>query len=199
MRDFFKDLLQNLDKLTGMKQYEKLCQTANPKEEIKTLLDILCRVTSQYDFIPDSAKKQIIQDAIISDPEFIGLNAKFVAKSLNMRSDFFRKQNEDITISEDALTGEERGRRIAEWLQAVNKVESAMTQPCKDDFSFLKEIKPVDGQEYKSKTSLEDLLNHSRHVEYLKQNYDPGTGKPLPTWVSEDTFNSEYDKQFKPT
>lgn len=193
MREYFLGVLQNLDKLTGMKQYEKLLQTQDYKTEIKTLLDILCRVCDYYPFIPDENKQSIINDAILSDPEFIGLNAKFISKSLNSRAEHFRQASDTVTISSDALTGEERDKRLAEWMNAVNQAEAVMTQPAKSDYSFIQGYKPTDGREYKSKTSIEDLLNHARHVEYIKQNYDVRTGKPLPTWISEDEFNKNYD------
>lgn len=195
MRTYFKTLLQQLDKLTGIKQYEKLCQTKNPKEEIKLLLDILCRVCDQYPFVPDEAKKQIIQEAVISDMDFIGLNAKFIAKSLNSKKEFYMKEKEDVTIHPEALTGEEREKRLQEWLKAINGMPMLETK--EDPFAHIKAIQPKDGEFYTPKPQNE--YEYRRHLDYIQDNYDPKTGKELPTWISEDEYNKVYDEAMSDT
>lgn len=195
MRDYFKHLLQHLDKLTGLQQYAKLLQTANPKEEIKTLLDILCRVTDYYPFIPDEAKKAIIQEAVISDPEFIGLNAKFISKHLNLKKEFYIKEKDDVVISPDALTGEARDQRIKEFLEAISKAEVNLTDKVDVYKTVREQWRPKDGEEI-YKTLDDDLVfKHQRHVEWVKANFDPRTGKPLATWVPEDKWEQGTEEQ----
>ena len=193
MRAYFKQLLKNLDKLTGIRQYEKLCQTPKPKEEIKLLLDILCRVTDQFQYIPDDQKKHIIDDAVISDQEFIGLNAKFIAKSLNAKKEFYLGKEDDVVIHPDALTGEARQARIREYLAAINGMAMVTdsTNFKEDRYAHIKSIQPSDGQAYKpnEKTSYEI----QRHMEYVKDNYD-GSGNKLPTWIEESEYNKVYDE-----
>lgn len=189
MREYFFHLLQHLDKLAGLKQYEKLLQTSNPKEEIKLLLDILCRVTDHYPFIPDEAKKAIIQEAVISDPEFIGLNAKFISKHLNLKKEFYLKENQEVAISPDALTGEERDKRIKEFLEAIHKAEVNLTDRSDPYKTIREQWKPKDGEQVYKAVDPNLELKHRQHVEWVKANFDPRTGKPLPTWVSEEEYN----------
>lgn len=189
MRDYFKNLLQNLDKLTGMKQYEKLCQAENPKEEIKTLLDILCRVCEQFPFIPDEAKKQIINDAVISDGDFIGLNAKFIAKSLNLKKEFYMNLKDDVVIHPEALTGEAREKRLQEWLKEINGMPMLQKE---DAFARIKAIQPVDGQVYTPHHQNE--YERQRHFDYIQDNFDSITGQKLPTSISEEEYNKIYDE-----
>lgn len=190
MRDYFLQLLQNLDKLTGMKQYEKLMQMSDYKKEINTLLDILCRVCEQFPFIPDEAKKQIIQDAVISDGDFIGLNAKFIAKSLNLKKEFYMNLKDDVVIHPEALTGEAREKRLHEWLKAINGME--MMQTKEDPYAHIRAIQPKDGQVYTPQQHNE--YERQRHLDYIQDNFDALTGKALPTAISEEEYNKIYDE-----
>lgn len=194
MREYFLNLLKNLDKLTGMKQYEKLCQMKNPKEEIKILLDILCRVCEHFFYIPDDAKKQIIDEAVISDQDFIGLNAKFIAKSLNAKKEFYMSQKDDVVISPEALTGEARQQRLKEWMKKVNGMEMVQNKP--DPYEHIRSIQPKDGQVYTPKPVNE--YQYQRHIEYVKDNFDAVSGHKLPTWISEEEYNKVYDEVMLP-
>lgn len=188
MRDYFKNLLQHLDKLTGLQQYAKLCQTPNPKEEIKTLLDILCRVTDQYSYIPDESKKQIINEAVISDPEFIGLNAKFIAKSLNVKKEFYLGNPDDVVISPDALTGEAREQWLKKWAESLAKIESNVTSRVDIYQTVREQWQPKEGTEKYKAIDPDLVTKHQQHADYIKSNYDPRTGKPLPEWMPEDKW-----------
>lgn len=42
-------------------------------------------------------------------------------------------------------------------------------------------------------TSLEEAYIKMRHIEYVKQNYEPRTGAKLPGWISEEEFNYQFD------
>lgn len=195
MRDYFLNLLQNLDKLTGMKQYEKLMQMSDYKKEINTLLDILCRVCEQFPFIPDEAKKQIINDAVISDGDFIGLNAKFIAKSLNLKKEFYMNLKNDVVIHPEALTGEAREKRLGEWLKAINGMQMLQTTP--DPYAHIRAILPNDGQVYTphhQKEYEQQKYERQRHFDYIQDNFDSITGKKLPTAISEEEYNKIYDE-----
>lgn len=190
MRDYFLQLLQNIDKLAGLKQYEKICQMNDFKKEINTLLDILCRVCSQFPFIPDDDKKRIIDDAVIADQEFIGLNAKIIYKWLSLKKEFYMKEIGEPEISPEALTGEARQNRLKEWQKAVNGLE--MVQSSTDKFDHIKSIKPIDGEVYVPKK--QNDYEYQRHLYYIQDNYDAKTGKELPTWISETDYNKVYDE-----
>lgn len=44
-------------------------------------------------------------------------------------------------------------------------------------------------------TSKEEYYTRQRHIEYIKQNYEPRTGLKKPGWVEEDLFNVLYDEK----
>lgn len=46
-------------------------------------------------------------------------------------------------------------------------------------------------------TSLEEAYIKKRHFEYIKANYEPRTGHPLPTWIDERKWNKIYDAENK--
>lgn len=197
MRSYFLTLLQNLDKFTGMKQYEKLLQTPDYKKEINTLLDILCRVTDQFPYIPDADKQRIISDSVISDPEFIGLNAKIVSRWLNQKKDIFFKElaHQENESKDEPLTGEAMQQRIDEWLHAVNEIE--------DNFKVEKSYhvvrdqwRPKEGTPiYQPTRDTSILSNHQMHLEWIKANFDARTGKKLPEWMPENEWIEKQESK----
>lgn len=42
-------------------------------------------------------------------------------------------------------------------------------------------------------TSPAEAYVRQRHLEYVKQNYEPRTGEKMPGWISEEEFNLQYD------
>lgn len=44
-------------------------------------------------------------------------------------------------------------------------------------------------------TSKEEAYVRQRHLEYVKNNYEPRTGQPLPDWIPEHEFNLLYDNE----
>lgn len=195
MRKYFYDLLQNLDKLTGMKQYEKLMQLSDFKKEIQTLLDILCRVSDQFPYIPDDDKKRIINDAVISDQEFIGLNAKIIYKWLSMKKEFYFNETTEPVIHPEALTGEARAKRLKEFLEAINGFEAAVTVKESPYQAIREQWKPKEGTEiYKPNTDATIMYEKERHFEYIKRHYDARSGAKLPDWIPEDEFNQLYNE-----
>jgi hypothetical protein len=173
MREFFLNLLQNLDKLCGLKQYEKIMQTPKPKEELNMLLDILCRVSDQFTFIPEKNKKVIINEAVISDQEFQGLNARIIYKWLNAKKDqyFTEIAHQPSEQSAEPLTGEARQEKIAEFLNAVLQIGQPVTEKCNPYQEVREQWKAPEGiEEYKPLTDEEVRLKKA-HIEYLKSQH----------------------------
>lgn len=198
MRKFFYNLLQNLDKLTGMKQYEKLLQTENFKEEIKILLDILCRVSDLFPFIPDYDKQRIINAAVITDSEFIGLNAKVIYKWLNAQKDRYFQElaHRENESNEPPLEGEALQKKLAEWQEALAKMEINYTQRVDIYKTVREQWKPKEGTEiYRPTVDAQVLYEKERHLKYIAANYDSKTAKPLPGWIEEAEFNLLYDEK----
>jgi len=93
MRDFFKEELEALERKTGLKQYEKILAQDKWEVELKELLDELCRVCNQFDYIPNEDKAKIIRQNIITDQEFIGFNSRIIYKWLSgSKAIYFKEQ-----------------------------------------------------------------------------------------------------------
>lgn len=129
MRDFFLNLLNNLDKLAGLKQLDKIYaihgdDERGRKAEINMLLDVLCRVSSQFPFIPNHEQEKIITQAVISK-DFPSLNANVVWHWLNEHKDKYFKESHHVPKEQVAepLTGEARKAKLDEWMKSLASTE----------------------------------------------------------------------------
>lgn len=125
MRDFFKTLLRDLKRLCGLNQFQTLQESANAKEEIAGLLDVLCRVADQYPMIPDADKQKIIENGVIHDSEFTGLNARVIARWLNQHKDRYTTMSaktEQSSSTGKVLTPDEYAPYLEQWLEQVKKI-----------------------------------------------------------------------------
>jgi hypothetical protein len=191
MRSFYLKLLQELDKLTGLKQWERLMSIEDVevrKTEINGLLDILCRVSDQFPMIPVDDQQAIIKHAVISDKDFIGLNAKFIYRSLHTQHEKYvgREQNHETKPEAEPLTGEARQKMLDLWLKSLNGFGEKIE--CKSHVKVWEEtLPPKDkGIVYQS-TGPEVVFQREMHLQYIKANYDKD-GKPLPTWLPENEW-----------
>lgn len=170
MREFFLELLQNLDKFCGLKQYEKIMQLQTHKHELNLLLDILCKVAEQFTFIPEKDKKRIISDAVITDQEFQGLNARIIYKWLNAKKDQFFTElaHQQIEQSAEPLTGEARMARLKEWEAALAKCTFNETERQNPYKEVKEQWKAPEGTEEYKALPAEDVLMKELHIQYLK-------------------------------
>lgn len=131
MREFFLNLLNNLDKLAGLKQLDKIYaihgeDLEGAKKEINILLTVLCDVSKQFPFIPEYEQQKIISHAVISDPEFMSLNGSIIYKWLAKNKDRFFKESHHIENDQakgEPLTGEARAAKLDEWLKSLASTE----------------------------------------------------------------------------
>lgn len=130
MREFFLNLLNNLDKLAGLKQLEKIYAAhgedeVSAKEEINDLLNVLVRVSSQFPFIPRHEQEKIITQAVITD-DFPSLNAHVVYTWLAKHKDKYFKESHHLEkneVTSEPLTGEARQAKLQEWLKSLASTE----------------------------------------------------------------------------
>jgi len=193
MKKFFFDLLKQLDKLTGIKQYEKLQTTADPAKEVSELIEILCRVCAQYSYIPEKYQQAIISTSVVNDLEFIGLNARIVNKWLYMNRERFigtGNQYEEKEPEAPPLTGEAREKRAQEVLDIIAKCDTNFTQSSNDQLrNYFDKLYKKTGTEAPPRISgPEEIFAKKMHIEYLKANYDPRTKEKLPNWMPEEQW-----------
>lgn len=189
MRAFFLDLLNNLDKLTGLKQMERLTAMPDAKKEINDLLDVLCRVSALFPLIPEEDQKKIIHQAVISDLELTSLNARIVYKWLVTHKDKYFRESHHVPNEQDPeskpLEGEARQEQLKIWASKLNEFASNVTTKSHVQ-AFEESLPPKEkGTVYKSTKSISEAR---LHLQYIKENYDPISGKPLLTWKSESDW-----------
>ncbi len=192
MREYFEQLLNSLESLTGLKQLERISQKRDAGLELNNLLDVLCRVCSLFPYIPDDAKKNIISDSVITDQDFIGLNAKIIYKWLNLRKDIYFKEvaHQESEQSAPPVTGEKREEWLKIWEQTLDKMSDSFVVKPVSNAEIMREKfvgNLTESTNYKS-LSEEQVNKKMIHLEYLKANYDPLTKNCLETWLPEDEW-----------
>lgn len=126
MREYFKNIILNLYIYCGNRQADKMTD-----EELKILLDALCRMSSTiYSYIPEDKQKEIISACLISDKEYQNINVRVVSKWLDQNGKIFFKESAHTPNEESnqPLTGEAREKAIQEFLDAIAKAETNFTQ-----------------------------------------------------------------------
>lgn len=128
MRDFFKHELSRLHLTTGLQQNFKLTDS-----EVTDLLDLLCAKCAQFTLIPEEEKKKFIQEAMLSDSEFLGFNAKILHKWLNILNRGYIETQADYRESKTVAPP------YADYVKSC--VEAGLTPASEEDYD-----KPVSAQ-----------------------------------------------------
>lgn len=159
MREFFKQELKTLYAKYQLNQFDKLWNMTDEngknmgREMLTALLDELERVCNKFPYIPDEAKKEIIQDFMVSDPEFIGLNAKALYKWFDLKKSYYwaistPEQREELTPEEierrKPLPPEQAEVYVKQWMEAVELIGGPKTspQPAIERYGFAKSVLP---------------------------------------------------------
>jgi len=187
MRNFYKDIITNLYIYCGNRQAEKMTD-----DELKTLLDGLCRLSKVYEYIPEQSQQEIILTCLITDKEYQNINVRLVSKwfEQNGKKYFKEAAHKEIETPEDykPLEGEERDKMIAEYLEAISKATTNFAQAhIKGSGSKLKEnleqnniIEPEDVKQ-------ERLKAIELKKRYKEENYLPG-GNCKESWLPYDEW-----------
>lgn len=133
MREYFLDILNNLDKLAGLKQLDKIYAACGDDKgaaitEVNKLINGLVRASTMFPFIPEADQQKIIDHAVISE-EFPSLNANVVYHWLNKHKDRYFKESHHVESPQPAaepLTGEARQAKIQEWLKILGQMQNSM-------------------------------------------------------------------------
>jgi hypothetical protein len=131
MREFFFELLNNLDKLAGLKQLDKIYAAHGEdkeaaKKEINVLLKVLCTVSAQFPYIPEADQQKIISQAVITE-EFPSLNGSDLYKWLVRHKDkyFVESQHKPSEPAAEPVVGEARQKWLKEWEKSLANVHFA--------------------------------------------------------------------------
>lgn len=211
MKEFFWNLLNNLDKMAGLKQLDKIYAAhgedkEGAKKEIKMLLDVLCNVSSQFQFISEVEQQKIITQSVISE-DFPSLNGNTVYKWLARHKDKYFKESHHMQEDKpgaEPLTGEARQAKLKEWLAALANTEQMLIAKATDQELSIETRKqagnlewlrnrPKEVRSYRAPTR-QELEARELHLQWIAENFDTRTGAKLPSWLPEE----EWLKQRNP-
>lgn len=200
MKEFLLNLLNNLDKLAGLRQIENIyaahSDANEARREINTLLDLLVNICNQFHYIPDQDKQNIIHHNVVTDQDFKSLNARIVYKWLNAQKDKYYKELAHIPTEPSAPPIPKDDPRYDDYckqmLAALAPMEARInTTSAKREVLIL-------GHERQGPTdytplSEDDVTRREKHLRYIKENFDAKTGKKLPDWMEEKDWNELND------
>lgn len=199
MKQFFFNLLESLDKVAGIRQLDKIYASYKTKEEAKPeinmLLDELCNVCNRFDYIPRADMQRIIQDGILTDPEFFGLHGRFIFKCLSKACGAYYKEPVDaVKLPEgvekyEPLTGEARAKWLEDWMKALKNVDEStkMTFSTSSGSKLKANLSELPETKGYKPPSAETVYLMQLHDQYIRENYDL-TGKLKPGALSENEW-----------
>ena len=199
MRDFFKQELETLYAKTQLRQYETLSAMDDPQKQIKVLLDTLEWACNQYLYIPEATKQAIISQRMLTDQKFIGFNAPILIKWFEeVKGQYFKEmahEHEAPTappVLYEELKPETKQavdnllKMLSEegnGLKVVPTVSQAEIDAIKiEDLEQREGIQPVSiGVPL---TTKEQAAEKELRLQWMRECFDPLTGKPSQKWVS---------------
>lgn len=188
MREFFKSELKTLKAKTGLNQYENISSMTDAKFQFKILLDSMVASCNEFNYIPDTDKKRIIQEQIIRDQDFTGLNSRVIWKWLNLNKDhywtiFQMKQKPEAFEPCPPEKVDFYVKKLKESIEAIGNPKTS-PQPPSERFgeSLTKGFIMLTPTEIERK---------ELHIQYLRENYHPVTRDKLPNWKEESDWISD--------
>lgn len=204
MRNFFKSELENLHIKTGLLQYFKLSEMTdadgNPdgERQLKLLLDTLVQVCEEFSYIPDNDKKRIIQQAILRDTDYTGINPRQVWKWLNLeKGKYFKEEahrpmesnTKPVTYDELKPEIKEQVDAFMQSLQAPGKY--AMPEVSQEEIDAIK-LEDLEIQEGKKGSGYipnpELVILHQKKIEWMRKYFDPVTKEKKEDWISLEEY-----------
>lgn len=195
MKEFFLELLNNLDKLAGLRQLENIYKAHSDQDaalsEINTLMDLLVNISLKFPYIPEQTQRDIIHHNVVTDPEFTSLNARIVYKWLNAQKDKYYKELAHIPTEPSAPPIPKDDPRYDDY---CNQMRAALAPiEARINTTSAKREVLILGHERQGPTdytplSEDDVTRREKHLRYIKENFDAKTGKKLPDWMEESKW-----------
>lgn len=186
MREFFVKLMQNLKRLTGLKQYEEIA-SLQPKEkaqaELDALVDTMVRVCNSFSYIPDVDKQRIIRNKLIEDPELFSINAKVIYRWLLSASARYNGESHHLEVNkietvEQKEWSEETKKMVSNYMSTLKA--GLITKPIGGVEKEMEKIKAEDKERVDGRQALNKMYNqdreqihlkHTLHMQWIKENY----------------------------
>lgn len=197
MAEFFKKELIELELNTGLKQYDRLMEKPSWEKDLNDLVALMVKETEHYKIVKPEVLQRVIHDAMMNDDRFIGFNAAFVRKALNAWWGIYggkiieaRDQKEKESQPPPTPVSPETQRKIDEYVKSLltgGGMQMVPDVPKEEAKTLGKEW--TSGIERKAilypKNTEEQIIQFDLHRQWIRENFHPITGDPLPTWISE--------------
>lgn len=211
MKAFFEQCLRDLHRLTGLKQYMEICNKpteAEAKEEMDIIVAGMVRVSDKFNYIPNDAQKRIVTHQIVSDAEMYALNAKIVYKWFNAVSDKYWHESGHLETNALREGQKENAEPISEKTQAM--INRFMAELAGGTIQSVPKVSVLEMEKIKSEDEIkqgrskskgiaftpeQELIRHELHLQWISENYDIITGKPLPNYQDEKTWLNQVKKE----
>lgn len=152
----------------------------------------------QFPYIPEEAQKKIIREHMVKDQDYEALNSRTVWKWLNMNKDVWwaKEQAAEPSETPPEPMSEETKKMVDKFMADLAAGMQDRTRP-KFAERLKQEMEKI-AQEDKERTEGNRLAEFQTseleaekkalHLQYLKENYDPITGKKFETWMEESDW-----------
>lgn len=195
---FITHSLFELEPLTGIRQLYFLSQDPEGEKKIDVLVRGILHTCDQFPYIPDEAKKKIIRERMIEDQDFDAFNSRTVYKWLNSAKEvYWAKKAEERTETTYEPLSPETEKMIAEHLKSLEAQLRAEKRVAISGAKLKEEMSKITQEDEerrngsnlaKFQTSEIEAEKKALHAQWIKENYDVITGKPLETWMPEDEW-----------
>jgi len=139
--------------------------------------------------------QRIITESILSDQELTSLNGKIIFKWLSKSCGaYYKEPTEAVKLPEgvdkyEVVTGEKKQEYLNQWLDALKKVDDKANVLEKWSGTRLKNnLSELPKSKGYIPPSPEDVVLRELHIQWLRENIDPLTQKPLPGYLSEQEW-----------
>lgn len=196
--EFITHCLFELEPLTGIRQLYFLSQDAEGKAKIEVLIRGILHTCDQFPYIPDEAKKKVIRERMIEDQDYDALNSRTVYKWLNSAKEvYWAKKAEERQETVYEPLSPETEEMIAQHLKSLENALRNEKRVAISGTRLKEEISKIQAEDEerqmgtdlaKFQTSEIEAEKKALHAQWIKENYDTITGKPLPNWMPEDEW-----------
>lgn len=138
LREFFIKEFDTLQMKTGIRQLENMAKEKTFDEDMNQLIEFMIEECNKppFDLVGVDIKMSVIREAIVEDKDFIGLNAKFVRRSLGSWWQFnggryLEKHMQSLPKEEqpEPAPPEVREKYLKEWEEKVKAAGSRFSMP----------------------------------------------------------------------
>lgn len=193
MKEFFKQCLEDLESLTGLRQLYFLQSDEDGRRKIDVLLMGMVLACESYPYIPEEAQRKIIRDQMVKDQSYEALNSRTVHKWLTTAANSFRAHSQ---FDADLLTPRDRDGNPCE--PAAPEVAEKYMKEFQSQLEKVGRQVPQgrDGVAVRAtgypSTPAEDVERKMLHNQYLRENYHHITREKLPGWQSEEEWIKQH-------